>query len=394
MNAIYLGGLCCLSYLAVYYARNILSAVTPHMLESGLYDETLIGKLSSAYFILYAFGQLINGIIGDRIKAKYMMSVGLFLAGICSVIFVNVSSTPTLSVLAYGLTGFALSMIYAPMTRVVAENTEPAYTTRCSVAYTFSSFFGSPVAGLAAALLAWQGVFYSSAAALLAMAVAVFAFATLFERKGIIRYGRFERSKEKGSGVKALFKRQIVKFTLIAMLTGVIRTSVVFWMPTYFNQYLGFTPDNAAIVFTVSTLFISATAFIAVFVYERLGSNMDKTILIMFIVSAVSFALVFVVKQPVINVILLTLAVMSADGATTMMWSGYCPSLVDTGMVSSVTGFLDFVSYMAAALASILFADAVTTIGWGKLILIWGALMAVGIIISLPYRRRAKISEK
>ena len=71
-----------------------------------------------------------------------------------------------------------------------------------------------------------------------------------------------------------------------------------------------------------------------------------------------------------------------------MMWSRYCPSLRDTGMVSSATGYLDFVSYMAAAAATTLFANAVESIGWGNLILVWFALMAVGFIITFP--RKAK----
>ena len=34
-NAVYIGTLCSISYLAVYIARNILSAVTPQMVEGG-----------------------------------------------------------------------------------------------------------------------------------------------------------------------------------------------------------------------------------------------------------------------------------------------------------------------------------------------------------------------
>jgi sugar phosphate permease len=54
-------------------------------------------------------------------------------------------------------------------------------------------------------------------------------------------------------------------------------------------------------------------------------------------------------------------------------------------MVSSVTGFLDFASYMAASFASKVFAYVATTIGWVWLILIWAALMVVGFFISVPY---------
>lgn len=389
-NAIYLGALSCLSYLAVYFARNILGAVTPSMIEGGVFDEEFIGRLSSLYFIFYAVGQLINGIIGDRVKAKYMMGLGLLCAGISNAFFVFLAKTPTAAMIAYGITGFSLSMIYAPMTRMIAESTEPEYTTRCGVAYTFSSFFGSPVAGLAAALLSWQGVFYSSSIALVLMAVSVFVCAVIFENKGIIRYRREEKKKDGRSGVGELFRRQIVKFTLIAMITGIIRTSVVFWMPTYFNQYLGFSPDTSALLFTLATLLISSAAFVAVFVYERLGSNMERTILLMFALAAISFLLIFLIKQPIVNVALMALAIMAANGVSTMMWSRYCPSLIDTGRVSSVTGFLDFVSYMAASVASSLFADAAVTIGWGKLILIWCALMALGFVISLPYERLIK----
>ena len=269
MNAIYLGSLCSVSYLAVYFVRNMLSAVTPQMLEGGAYTEAFIGQLSSLYFTFYAVGQLINGMIGDKIKAKYMISFGLLFAGISNIIFLNlVSVTPEIARIAYGLTGFSLSMIYAPMTKVVAENTTPVYATRCSMGYTFASFFGSPVAGIFAAVLAWQSVFVAGTVTLVVMATAVFICFTIFERRGVVKYGQYKRSKEKGQGVGVLIKHRIIKFTLISMITGVIRTSVVFWMPTYIAQYLGFSSDQSAIIFTVATFVISLTTFITIFSFS------------------------------------------------------------------------------------------------------------------------------
>ena len=94
--------------------------------------------------------------------------------------------------------------------------------------------------------------------------------------------------------------------------------------------------------------------------------------------------MMFVVEQPVINMIFLLVALVTASGASDMLWSIYCPSLKDTGLVSSATGYLDFMSYMAAAAANLMFANAITQIGWGKLILVWAALMFVGVVISLP----------
>ena len=384
LNAIRIGGLCSLSYLAVYIARNVLGAVSPKMIESGAFETGQIGVLSSVFFTTYALGQLINGFIGDKIKAKYMISLGLSLAAVAFVLFASVKSVPLFSYVTYGMTGFFLSMIYGPMTKVVAENTNPIHATRCSLGYTFSSLFGTPLAGVLAALFLWRTTFYVSSSVMILMGVICFICFTVYEKKKIVQYGIFKKPKKSGGNAKILIKRDIIRFSFIAVLTGIIRTSVVFWMPTYISQHLKFPADKAALVFTVATSVISITPFITIFVYERLKRNMYLTIRLGFILSAISFLGVFLCKNPTLNIICFVTAVMCCNSADSMMWSRYCPSLLDTGMVSTATGYLDFLSYMAAATASSIFANAVSSVGWSNLILIWMGLMALGILVLIP----------
>lgn len=382
-KAILIGTLCSISYLAVYLARNILGSVTPQLLEQGAFTTEQIGSLSSLFFISYAVGQLINGIIGDKIKAKIMISLGLILAGASNLLFSLFASHPVAPSIAYSFTGFFLSMIYGPMTKVVAENTEPKYATRCSLGYTFASFFGSPLAGVFAAAMSWQAVFASSSTILFLMGALCFIFFTVFEKKGYVRYGKYIPQKGNG-GIRTLIKHRIIKFTLISIITGVVRTTVVFWLPTYIAQHLCFPPDQAALLYTVATFVISFATFVAIFVYERLKNNMDLTILLAFSFAAIFFAGVYFVNEPTLNIIFMILAIMCSNCAATMLWSRYCPSLRDTGMVSGATGFLDFSSYIAAAVSSTLFATAVTDIGWGNLILIWLGLMLAGVAVAIP----------
>ena len=314
--------------------------------------------------------------------------MGLLGAAVTNIVFAAFTTyqSPFAATVAYGCTGFFLSMIYGPMTKVVSENTEPMHATRCSLGYTLASFLGSPAAGLLATFLAWQSTFTVSSSLLLTMSVAVFVFFTVFERRGIVKYGQYKAEKKGSGNIKVLLRRDIVKFTFISILTGVVRTSVVFWLPTYINQYLGFDEETSTTIFTVATLFISLTAFIAVFIYERLGNNIDKTVLIMFSSAVIFFTLTYFFDLPALNIVFIVLAIMSSNGAASMLWSRYCPSLRDTGMVSTATGFLDFVSYSAAAAANLIFANAVTDIGWGNLILVWMGLMVVGVIVALPYK--------
>lgn len=389
-NAVLLGGLCAISYLAVYIARNMLTATTTQIREAGAFSDGVLGTLSSIYFITYACGQLINGFLGDKIKPKYMISFGLMLAGVCNALFSALSHIPMAAFIAYGSSGFFLSMIYGPLTKVIAENTEPVYATRCSVAYTFSSLIGTPIAGLVAVLVAWRVAFQVSAASLLIMgSLCLLSFAIL-EKKGIVCTGANQiRPPQKGGKIKILLKRQILKFTAISMITGVVRTAVVFWLPTYLEQHLHFTPDTATVLFTVCTSILSVTSFIAVLSYEALKRNMDLAILIYFIVSTTAFVLLLFVSNSAMNIVVLLLALLGNHCADSLMWSRYCPSLYDTGLTSTATGYLDFISYMAAATASSIFPHLRDLIGWSGLILIWAGLMFIGILVSLPRKKSA-----
>ena len=120
----------------------------------------------------------------------------------------------------------------------------------------------------------------------------------------------------------------------------------------------------------------------------------DATVLCMFFMSTVFFLLLFFVKLRILAIILFFLALMTNSGASTMLWSVYLPSLKDTGHTSFAAGFLDCISYIAAAIASSLFANAVAGIGWQPLILVWAGLMFCGVLICLPYDKIFKRRKK
>ena len=388
LQAVSIGSLSSILYLFVYVVRNALSAIAPQMIEDQIFTTEVVGKMSSVFFICYAIGQLINGILGDKIKARNMICVGLWLSGISHFLIVYVTDNAFYACLLYGVTGFFLSMIYAPMTKVIAENVDLIYAERCTLGLTFASLFGSPLAGVLATIFDWKLVFGISSGFLFIMGIVGFGFYLRYERKGVIVYNRFAAAAKESGSVKVLFERRIVKFTIVAILTGIIRTSVVFWLPTYISQYLEFSPAKATMIFSVATIFISASAFIAMFMYERLRRNMDLTLFIVFTLSAVSFLGAYLIKQPVLNIIFMISAILFANCASNLLWSVYCPGLRDTGMVSAATGFLNFTSYMAASISNIIFGNAVSVVGWGNLILIWFILMAVGVANMIPFRKK------
>ena len=387
-EAVLLGGTCALAYLVVYVVRNVLGTVSNQMVGQGIFDREFVGTLSSVFFICYAIGQLVNGTIGNYVKGRYMICGGLLLAACANYGFSLCPASVPLAFIAYGACGFFLSMIYAPMVKLVADSVEPIYATRCGTSYSFSMFFGSPLAGLLAAFLSWRGVFTVSSLALVVMCAVCFVLLGAFAKKGIVKYPQRVKAERSSGGVRELLRHQIVRFTFVAMLTGIIRTTVIFWLPTYIAEYLGFPEREASLIFSAATLAISFSAFLALGVYEKLGRDMNRSVLLFFIAAAAMFLLVYLVKLPLFNMLFIILAILASNSAASILWSMYCPSLVDTGMVSGATGFLDFISYLSAAISSIVFANAVDAIGWGNLILVWFGLMVAGVAIALPGRKK------
>lgn len=85
-SAILLGFMCTVSYLGCYFSKNVLSVVSPQMCEQPIFNVEFIGTLSTGYMFVYAIGQLLNGRLGDLIKGKYLVAVGLVIAGSCNLL--------------------------------------------------------------------------------------------------------------------------------------------------------------------------------------------------------------------------------------------------------------------------------------------------------------------
>lgn len=388
-HAFMIGIISTIVYLACYFSKNILSIVSPQMVTDTGISIEYIGTLSTANMLFYAGGQFINGIIGDKVKVKYMIGGGLTLAGLCNIVmgFVN---APFVMFVAYSISGFFLAMLYAPLVKLIAENTRPVYAEKCCLALNFASLLGVPTAGIVSFFFGWNHVFVVGGVILIAIGIGFYISVRFMEKRGIVQWYPRKKTERKVGSVGILIQNGIIKFTFVAILTGIVRTSVTFWIPTYLSQYLGFEAGISATIYTIMTCVQSVSPYITdVIIYGyALKRNMNKMLVLMFGMGAFSFVGMFMVKQPLIHVLLFTLAIITANGAANVMWNIYCPSLHHTGMVSTATGYLDFMSYLAAGIANQLFAMSLAQIGWKNLILVWTMLMGAGFLISIPWRKK------
>ena len=104
---------CFLAYTCSYLGRKNFSACIPAMIEEGFLTKTFGGTVNSAYMLIYGAGQILNGIVGTKIKPRFMIGTGLCGAGLCNLAMGFVPSAQIMP-LIWAMNGLFHSMLWAP----------------------------------------------------------------------------------------------------------------------------------------------------------------------------------------------------------------------------------------------------------------------------------------
>ena len=137
--------LCFVAYCAAYLCRlNINPALPSIQRDLGLTDSQL-GAITSAFFWLYAGGQLFNGWLGCRIPARFMVGTGLLGSAACNVVFQLVGD-PVAMMAVWGVNGLFQSMLWGPLMKSIANWCEPRNLPSASFAMSISCIVGDALA--------------------------------------------------------------------------------------------------------------------------------------------------------------------------------------------------------------------------------------------------------
>ncbi|MBR6509351.1 MAG: MFS transporter [Clostridia bacterium] len=384
-----IGSICIFTYLVSYLSRNITSVVTPTLIEEKIYIKAELGLFTTVYFAVYAIGQLLNGVLGDRIRSKNMILAGCLISGGGMLMF-PIWNNPILNIASFAMLGFGLSMLRGPLMKIIAENMKPTVAETVCVLFSVASFAGPLLASLLVIVFKWQWVFYVTAIFALVMGIGSFFYFSVLERKGIITF----KSKKENifKGLKNLFSiPNFVFFLLVAAIVEIATSSITFWIPTYMSEYLKLSQKMSAGVFSIISLLNLVAPFVCIFIYHRFLKDYIKLEALMFALSALFFLLLIFTKGiPVLNILLFALAKITTGCASTVLWSIYIPSLAKYGSVSTGNGVYDFSGYAAAAMLNAFFASFSN---WNGVIISWVLIMLVGLIgsvISIFINKRIK----
>lgn len=80
-------------------------ASMPELVRQRGLEKTHLGSIASSFTILYGVSKLISGIMSDHFSGKHLLSIGLFMSGICCLLFPCFNHVLVLSVV-WGCNGY------------------------------------------------------------------------------------------------------------------------------------------------------------------------------------------------------------------------------------------------------------------------------------------------
>lgn len=387
-----IGSVAIISYVANYVLRNMLSVLTPYIVKSSNYTKEYLALLSSAYMFAYAIGQLVNGFIGDFIKPRVMVFLGLCFAGAATLVF-PFASYNVLKYACFIVLGYGLSMMRGPLMKVISENMKAEYARITCVFFTFASFAGPLIAGIIAMTGNWKAAFVIAGG--IAICVAFLAYMSFRMLEKHHRIQNLEVPKTGNLDVFGIFKiKGFFFYLLIACVVEIGAISISFWIPTFLNEYVQLSEAKSNMIYSFISFARALVPFATLWIYKIFR---EQDVLIMkyaYLIAGAAFAVALFVPAGIGTVVFLLIALLMNSIVTALLWSIYIPSLGKTGHVSSANGVIDCMGYLAASIATIIFAKVAEAFGWQGMIISWGAVSLTGCIVAWITNGKQKQHER
>lgn len=376
-----------LAYASAYIGRYNYSAVMGAITAENSLSLSAAGAVSTGYFICYAVGQILFGLLSQSVSPYAMILLGLCGSGLCN-LGAGGFSTSFMGLL-WGANGLFQAMIWPPIVRLFAESMPLERQKRACVSINSTTPAGTLAAyALSAVLLQfadWHHVFFSCGGLLLGMA-AVFWLGTAPLRRATAYAPQpeFQKQKGTGNGPAALLAAGLGAMLLPVLLHGGLKDGVTNWVPSMIQSNFGISPAFSAAVAMALPLVNLSGAYLSGWLNEHCTHNELKTAGVLFALASVCLLALPLAMRASLLLAVLLLAVTTASmlGVNTMFINVIPVKAGRHGGASMLSGTLNAVTYLGAAAATWGIGAAAEGCGWNAVFLLWLVMAMLALLVS------------
>lgn len=371
--------LCSLLYFCSYITRKSFAACIVGISSAEGIADYMLSMSVTGLFITYGIGQLVSGYLGDRLPPKYVIAGGLFTSAVMN-LFIPFCTSPWTMLIIWCVNGFAQSMIWPPLVKLLATELNAAdYKRACfyvscgcelgTIAVYVIPFLCIPVYG-------WRLVFYVCGG-LAGIMVVLWLL--------LMKPENTSAKKVEKSGKSAVKFPKVMIFMLGAVMVaiaaqGAIKDGIITWMPSVMKEVFSLKNETAILSGVVLPIFAIISFRIAAALNKKLTNDVTCAA-VLFGVGTVSLLCMFFfgMKNTWLGMVLLMLSTGSMHGVNLMLISMLPQKFGKYGRVSFATGLLNTCTYVGSAVSAYGIALFKTSFGWGNTFLLWSGIALLGL---------------
>jgi OPA family glycerol-3-phosphate transporter-like MFS transporter/OPA family sugar phosphate sensor protein UhpC-like MFS transporter len=391
-------------YAMFYFVRKNLSIAMPFMQEDLGITKSELGIFLTLHGLIYGVSKFINGMIGDRVNARYFMVAGLILSAGCNLLF-GYSSAVLVFGLAWMLNGWFQGMGFPPCARLLTHWIHPGeLATKMSVWNTSHSVGAGLVVILCGYIvtLGWRWCFYIPS--VIALAGAVFLWVTLRDTPRSVGLPEIRTGKAAGDGEesntrefnrlirKKVFLNPYIWIIAIAnFFVYTVRYAVLDWGPTLLSEWKNLSIQHAGWMVAGFEIAGIAGMLLAGWATDRFFGGRGSRVCVICMLLAAVF--VFLFRQ---------LSASPALMAGLLMAAGFCiygpqalvgiivANLATRKAAATAIGFTGLFGYASTIVSGWALGFAAQQMGWDYA---FGVLIILGLagtlIFALAWRAKA-----
>lgn len=395
--------LCSIVYFTSYFARKDFAAVTVGILNSGAIDKTVAGLIGTAMFVMYGIGQLISGYLGDRVKPKTLILIGLGTTSLCNLIMPFVGQQ-YLMIPVWALNGLAQAMLWPPIVRILSQYLPHETYVKASLMVTSAAHIATILLYLYVPVcltyMSWKAVFIS-AAALAAVMFGLFIVGLSLclpkNAENIAMIAPVNAKKdEKGTSdapaqsfFSLLMQAGILPIFCAIVAMGFLRDGIESWLPTLYAEAFQRDPSESTLISVALPIFAIISIILITILHKRPLKNEVFGSAVMFTVGAViciPLLILITSTSAVGRVTCLVLAALvcgAMHGCNFLLISCLPGRFASVGRAAGASGFCNACVYVGAAISTYGIALISELLDWRGAIVSWLIMCIVGLVMCL-----------
>ena len=399
--------LCCMVYFVSYFSRKDFAAVMAGMIYDGAVSRANAGLIGTMLFAFYGAGQLISGYLGDKIKPKYLLLMGLSVTALCNTLMPLIPDTAMIA--AWGLNGLAQAMLWPPIVKILSTHLDHKTYVTANLLVTSAAHVATVLlyayVPLCLSFMSWQTVFYT-ASALALCSILIFAIAMRIvlpeEVENTVNTastktaGVDKIAEQKSDNILTVLRKSGIFTVFVCIIVvGFLRDGIESWLPMLYSEAFGKDVSESTLVSMILPIFsiISITVVTALHRKGVLRNEVSGSVLLFAFALALAIPLVFFVTMDGaffrVSALLLTAFICaSMHGINFLLISCLPGRFAGIGRSATVSGVCNSCVYIGAAISTYGIALLSEQKGWSITILSWCAIIAVGILFAvLSYKK-------